>query len=165
MLTDLVNEYYFWTNSTNKHWKILRALKCYYCSLEFRIIVLIRIMQNIKSQIIKKMIKKKLKLKYGIDIGLNSKIGERLKIRHGIGLVIGENVKIGNDCTIYHAVTLGQRNGEYPRLENNIVIYPGAMILGGITIGENSIIAANAVVTKNIEKNSFIIGTNIIKKG
>ena len=105
----------------------------------------------------------------GIEIHPKAKIGKNLFIDHGMGVVIGETSEIGDNVTIYHMVTLGgispsinsnnQREiKRHPTLKNNVVVGSGAQILGPITVGENSKIGANAVVTKDVEANSIMIG-------
>ena len=105
----------------------------------------------------------------GIEIHPKAKIGENLFIDHGMGVVIGETSEIGNNVTIYHNVTLGgiapsinsndQRNMKrHPTLEDNVVIGSGAQILGPITIGKNSLIGSNSVVTKNVPEKSVMAG-------
>ena len=105
----------------------------------------------------------------GIEIHPNAKIGKNLFIDHGMGVVIGETSEIGNNVTIYHMVTLGgispsinsddQRNTKrHPTLMDNVVVGSGAQILGPVVIGINAKIGANAVVTKNVEENSVMVG-------
>lgn len=94
----------------------------------------------------------------GIEIFYSSNIGSGLKINHGVGTVIGARVKIGSNLLIHQNVTLGDRNGGRPIIHNNVCIYAGAKILGDISIGNNSIIGANAVVIKNVEENSTVVG-------
>ena len=105
----------------------------------------------------------------GIEIHPKAKIGKNLFIDHGMGVVIGETSEIGNNVTIYHNVTLGgiapsinsndQRNTKrHPTLEDNVVVGSGAQILGPIIIGKNSLVGANAVVTKDVPENAVMIG-------
>lgn len=98
----------------------------------------------------------------GIEIHPGAKIGRRLFIDHGMGIVIGETATIGNDCTIYHNVTLGgtgkEKNKRHPDIGNNVIIGCGAKILGPIKIGDNVKIGANAVVLKDVEKNNTVVG-------
>ena len=105
----------------------------------------------------------------GIEIHPGAKIGKNLFIDHGMGVVIGETSEIGNNVTIYHNVTLGgiapsinsndQRNMKrHPTLEDNVVVGSGAQILGPITIGKNSLIGSNSVVTKNVPEKSVMAG-------
>ena len=105
----------------------------------------------------------------GIEIHPKAKIGKNLFIDHGMGVVIGETSEIGDDVTIYHNVTLGgvspsinsneQRNiKRHPTLEDKVVVGSGAQILGPITIGKNSLIGSNAVVTKDVPEKSIMIG-------
>ena len=105
----------------------------------------------------------------GIEIHPAAEIGSRLFIDHGMGVVIGETASIGNDVTIYHGVTLGgvspsedsasQVNKKrHPTLKDKVIIGSGAQILGPITIGQNSKVGSNSVVSKNIEANKSVIG-------
>ena len=85
----------------------------------------------------------------GIEIHPGAQIGRRFFIDHGMGVVIGETAIIGNDCTLYHGVTLGgttwKKGKRHTTLKNNVVIGAGAKILGHITIGNNSKVGSNAV--------------------
>ena len=105
----------------------------------------------------------------GIEIHPNAKIGKNLFIDHGMGVVIGETSEIGDNVTIYHMVTLGgispsinsddQRNTKrHPTLMDNVVVGSGAQILGPVVIGKNAKIGANAVVTKDVDENSVMVG-------
>lgn len=98
----------------------------------------------------------------GIEIHPGAKIGKRLFIDHGMGIVIGETATVGNDCTIYHGVTLGgtgkDKKKRHPDLGNNVMIGAGAKILGPIKIGNNVKIGANAVILKNVPDNATIVG-------
>ena len=83
-------------------------------------------------------------------------------IDHGMGVVIGETAEIGNDCTIYQGVTLGGTGKDlgkrHPTLGNNVMVGAGAKVLGPMTIGDNSKVAANAVVLAEIPENSTAVG-------
>ena len=85
----------------------------------------------------------------GIEIHPGAKIGKRLFIDHGMGIVIGETAEIGDDCTIYHGVTLGGTGHDtgkrHPTIGNNVLISTGAKVLGPFKVGDNSRIGANAV--------------------
>ncbi len=100
----------------------------------------------------------------GIEIHPGAKIGRRLFIDHGMGIVIGETATIGNDCTIYHGATLGgtgkDKNKRHPDLGSNVMVGAGSKVLGPIKIGNNVKIGANAVVTKNVEDNCTVIKFN-----
>ena len=90
----------------------------------------------------------------GIEIHPGARIGKRFFIDHGMGIVVGETSEVGDDCSIYHGVTLGgttwQKVKRHPTLENNVVIGAGAKILGPITIGTGARIGCNAVVVKDV---------------
>ncbi|MGR5341951.1 serine O-acetyltransferase [Vibrio astriarenae] len=97
--------------------------------------------------------------KFSCYISQKAKIGHGVKFKHPTGIVIGEGVRIGDDCKIYQNVTIGaDKNGKYPRIENKVTLYAGAVIIGDIVIGNNSIIGANSVVTKSFPDNSTIAG-------
>lgn len=108
----------------------------------------------------------------GIEIHPGAKIGKRLFIDHGMGIVIGETAEIGNDCTIYHQVTLGGTGKDvlkrHPTVGNNVMIGAGSKLLGPIVIGDNVKIGAGAVVLGNVESNVTVVGvpdSRVIKKG
>lgn len=98
----------------------------------------------------------------GIEIHPGAKIGKRLFIDHGMGIVIGETSEIGDDCVLYHMVTLGGVNLEpikrHPTLKNRVIVGAGASILGTVTIGNDVKIGANAVVVKNVPDGETVIG-------
>ena len=98
----------------------------------------------------------------GIEIHPGAVIGSRFFIDHGMGVVIGETSVIGDDCTIYHGVTLGgtswKQGKRHPTLENQVVVGAGAKILGPITICSGAKIGSNAVVVKDIPKNVVAVG-------
>lgn len=106
----------------------------------------------------------------GIEIHPGAKIGRRLFIDHGMGVVIGETAEIGNDVTIYHGATLGGTGHEsgkrHPTVGNNVIIGAGAKILGSFKVGDNSKIGAGAVVLKEVPPNSTVVGipAHIVKK-
>jgi Serine acetyltransferase len=96
------------------------------------------------------------------EIYYSSEIGENFTLVHGLGTVIGARVKIGNNVTVYQNVTLGDKGDgsrRRPVLENNVIVFAGAKVLGGITIGANSIIGANSVVLDSFPENSIIAGS------
>ena len=97
----------------------------------------------------------------GIEIHPGAKIGRKLFIDHGMGIVIGETATIGDNCTIYHNVTLGGTGKDkfkrHPDIGNNVLIGTGAQILGPIKIGDNAKIGANSTILKNVPANSTVI--------
>ena len=98
----------------------------------------------------------------GIEIHPGATIGKRLFIDHGMGIVIGETAIIGDNCTIYHQVTLGGTGKEsvkrHPTIKNNVLIGAGSKVLGNITIGNNVKIGANSVVLDDVEDNVTVVG-------
>jgi serine O-acetyltransferase len=98
----------------------------------------------------------------GIEIHPAAKIGDRFFIDHGMGVVIGETAEIGDDCTMYHGVTLGgtswQKGKRHPTLGNGVVVGAGAKVLGPVYICDNVRIGSNAVVLKDVESNKTVVG-------
>ena len=98
----------------------------------------------------------------GVEIHPGAKIGRRFFIDHGMGVVIGETAEIGDDCTLYHGVTLGgtswKKGKRHPTLGNQVVVGAGAKILGPITIGDGSRVGSNAVVVKDVAPGATVVG-------
>ena len=98
----------------------------------------------------------------GIEIHPGATIGKRFVIDHGMGIVIGETAEIGDDCTIYHGVTLGGTGHDtgkrHPTIGNNVLISTGAKVLGPFKVGDNSRIGANAVVLQEVPPDSTVVG-------
>lgn len=98
----------------------------------------------------------------GIEIHPGAKIGKGLMIDHGMGVVIGETAEIGDNCTIYQGVTLGGTGKDvgkrHPTIGNNVMVGAGAKVLGPFKIGDNTKIAANAVVLEEIPENCTAVG-------
>ena len=115
-------------------------------------------MLNLKCKFSKKLVQNHLQRKYSILISFNCRIGNNFKLEHFIGTVIGREVIIGDNCTVYHQVTLGQKNDKFPKIGDNVVIYPGAKVIGDIKIGNNVVIGANSVVLKEVPDNSIVVG-------
>jgi serine O-acetyltransferase len=98
----------------------------------------------------------------GIEIHPGAVIGRRFFIDHGMGVVIGETSIIGDDCMLYHGVTLGGTTWDkvkrHPTLKNGVVIGAGAKILGPITLGNNVRVGSNSVVVRSIDDNETVVG-------
>src|SRR3972149_4696812 len=98
----------------------------------------------------------------GIEIHPAARIGRRFFIDHGMGVVIGETAEIGDDCTLYHGVTLGgtswNKGKRHPTLGKGVVVGAGAKILGPIMVGDGARIGSNAVVVKNVPPGATAIG-------
>ena len=98
----------------------------------------------------------------GIEIHPGAVIGRRFFIDHGMGVVIGETAVIGDDCTLYHGVTLGgtswEKGKRHPTLANNVVVGAGAKVLGPITVGEGARIGSNSVVVKDVPEGATVVG-------
>lgn len=97
----------------------------------------------------------------GIEIHPGAKIGRRLFIDHGVGVVIGETAEIGNDVTLYQGVTLGgtklNRGKRHPTIEDNVIVSAGAKVLGGFTVGKGARIGPNAVVRAEVPPGGRVV--------
>ena len=100
----------------------------------------------------------------GIEIHPGATIGRRFVIDHGMGIVIGETAEIGDDCLIYHGVTLGgtgkDKGKRHPTLGNNVLVGNGARILGPFKVGDNARVAAGSVVLSEVPPNSTAVGVS-----
>ena len=125
--------------------------------------------QLAKFYLVARMISQLSRFLTGIEIHPGAKIGKKLFIDHGMGVVIGETSEIGNNVTIYHMATLGgiapsinsnnQRQVKrHPTLSDCVVVGSGAQILGPVMVGANAKIGANAVVTKDVPENAVMVG-------
>jgi serine O-acetyltransferase len=102
----------------------------------------------------------------GIEIHPGARIGERLFIDHGMGVVIGETAEVGDDCTLYHGVTLGgiaPRRGEFgqkrhPTLGNGVIVGSGAQILGPFRVGDGARVGAGSVVVREVPDGTTVVG-------
>ena len=98
----------------------------------------------------------------GIEIHPGAAIGKRLVIDHGMGIVIGETAEVGDDCLIYHGVTLGgtgkDQGKRHPTIGNNVLLSTGSKVLGPFKVGDGARIAANAVVLKEVPEDATAVG-------
>ncbi|WP_204317734.1 serine O-acetyltransferase [Neobacillus sedimentimangrovi] len=156
MIKTIISEYKIMTGRVKVN--IFKILYNWLFNPNFRVIVWIAYMQKVKSKLIKKLIQNHLEIKYSVLISMHCKIGKGFKLDHFLGVVIGRDVIIGDNCKIYQQVTLGQKDGKYPIIGNNVVIFPGAKIIGGIKIGNNVQIGTNAVVLHDVPDNSIAVG-------
>lgn len=90
-----------------------------------------------------------------IELYYSAKIGEAFKINHGIGTVVGAKTKIGNNVLLHQNVTLGDKKGR-PELCDNVIVYPGAVIVGPIKVGEGAIIGANLFLDKDLPPKTIL---------
>lgn len=116
-----------------------------------------------KMPFIARWISQKSSRRTGIEIHPGAQIGDGLFIDHGHGIVIGETAVIGNNCTIYHQVTLGgtgrqKHKKRHPTVGDNVLIGAGAKILGPVTIGDNSMIGSGSVVLDDVPANTTVTG-------
>ncbi len=98
----------------------------------------------------------------GIEIHPGARLGRRVIIDHGMGVVIGETAVVGDDVYLYHQVTLGgtssERGKRHPTIGNNVIVGAGAKVLGDILIGEGARIGANAVVVQDVQPHATVVG-------
>jgi len=112
-----------------------------------------------KHKLIGRLISKLMRWFFSCDISPNANIGKNCNFEHNaLGVVISSMATIGDNCKIYHGVTVGAGEGGYPTIGNNVVIFTNATIIGGITIGDNCVIGANSLVNTSVPENSIVGG-------
>ncbi len=115
-----------------------------------------------KCLFLARWVSQRAKRRTGVEIHPAAKIGRRLVIDHGTGIVIGETAEIGDDCLLYQGVTLGgtgaAREKRHPTLGNNVMVGCGAKVLGPFRVGDNVKIAANSVVLREVPDNCTVVG-------
>ena len=165
MLTSIKNLYYYAKNIQQKDPAARNIFEVILLYPGFHALFFHRIAHffyNIKLFFLARLISQLTRFFTGIEIHPGATIGKRLMIDHGMGIVIGETAVIGDDCVIYHQVTLGGTGKEklkrHPTIGNNVLIGAGAKLLGPINIGDNVKIGAGSVVLKSVEKNSTVVG-------
>jgi serine O-acetyltransferase len=101
----------------------------------------------------------------GAEFVVGCRVGPGLVLRHPLGVVVGEGAVVGDDCTLLHGVTLGERYGDgsdsghkYPQLGSRVVVGAGAAILGGVRVGDDAVIGANAVVLADVLATDVVVG-------
>ncbi|MEI6738041.1 MAG: serine O-acetyltransferase [Pseudomonadota bacterium] len=109
-----------------------------------------------------RMLSNLIRLFTGVEIHPGATIGRRVFIDHGMGIVIGETAEIGDDCTLYHGVTLGgvawNKGKRHPTLARGVTVGAGAKILGPFTVGEGARIGSNSVVVKEVPPGATVVG-------
>jgi len=106
----------------------------------------------------------------GVEIHPGAVIGRRFFIDHGMGTVIGETAVVGDDCTVFHGVTLGGKGGRgaagrrHPTLERGVTVGAGAAVLGGVVVGAGSVVGAGAVVTHDVPPGSVAVGVPAVAR-
>ena len=107
----------------------------------------------------KVLVGKTMRLLFSCDIAPDAKIGENCSFEHNaLGIVVSSMATVGDNCKIYHGVTIGAEKGRYPTLGDNVTIFPNYTIVGGITIGDNVIVGANSFVNKDVPANVVVGG-------
>lgn len=145
-------------------YKIFKLLATSQPSIKFKFAVNILTGYGYKSRFIRRKLHRYIFYKFGCDISYKANIDESVNFIHPLGIVIGSQVIINKGCNIYQQTTFGSTKDKIgmPTVESGCIIYAGAKLIGNITIGENSIIGANSVITKNIPKNLVVVGFNKI---
>lgn len=109
-----------------------------------------------------RLVSNAVRLLTGVEIHPGATIGRRVFIDHGMGIVIGETAEIGDDCTLYHGVTLGgvawNKGKRHPTLARGVTVGAGAKILGPFTVGEGARVGSNSVVVKEVPPGATVVG-------
>ena len=140
-------------------------LEIFLCYPGFQAIFLHRFthkLWNLKLPLIPRVLSQINRTITGIEIHPGAKIGRKVFIDHGMGVVIGETAEIGDNCLLYQGVTLGgtgKNHGKrHPTLKENVVVGAGAKVLGSIIVGANTRIGAGSVVVRSVQGNSTVVG-------
>ena len=140
-------------------------LEIFLCYPGFQAIFLHRFthkLWNLKLPLIPRVLSQINRTITGIEIHPGAKIGRKVFIDHGMGVVIGETAEIGDNCLLYQGVTLGgtgKNHGKrHPTLKENVVVGAGAKVLGSIIVGANTRIGAGSVVVRSVQENSTVVG-------
>ena len=143
----------------------------YFLNPNVRVLYFYRLSERIRPKnrllrVFSTLIRNHLKVKYSVEFNNVNKIGSGFKIYHFNGIVIGAGVVIGDNLTLYNNVTLGGKRlddrTEYPVIGNNVTIYPGARIIGGIYVGDGAIVGPNVVLYKDLQPNEVAVAANYI---
>ena len=140
----------------------LEVITCYpgFHALQFHRIA--QWLWNHKLRLLARMVSHVSRFLTGIEIHPGARIGPRLFIDHGMGVVIGETSEIGENVTLYHGVTLGgtslKKEKRHPTLGNNVTVGAGAKVLGPVVVGDNARIGAGSVVINDVPPNSTVVG-------
>lgn len=136
-------------------------LKCFLREKSFPFIFWYRVARNTRNipmlGLICKLVYRRYKKVYVCDLDHRTEIGLGFSMHHVFGTAIDVRSKIGSNVTILHNVTIGNIDGKSPIIGNRVYIGPGACIIGGITVGDGSIIGANSVVTTDVPPNSVVV--------
>ncbi|GBE00592.1 serine acetyltransferase [bacterium BMS3Abin08] len=122
---------------------------------------------NVPAQPLRFIFERLIEITTGISIPVECRIGKGFRIHHFGGIIFHPSVEIGDNCTVYHEVTIGDRGGtgNAAKIGNNVTIGAGAKIIGEIEIGNNCIVGANAVVRESVPDDSYVLGNPaVIKK-
>jgi serine O-acetyltransferase len=154
------------------------VLLCYPCVLAIIHYRLAHLLQRLGAPLVARIISEIANSKTGIDIHPGAEIGESFFIDHGTGVVIGETARLGNRVRLYQAVTLGARSfpvdaegalhkglPRHPVIEDDVVIYAGATILGRVTIGRGSVIGGNVWLTESVPPGSTVSQARVREEG
>lgn len=144
-----------------KKFNILNLIRCYFSTSGIRAVVLYRLSSFLykkKFKILAAIIQQRNIKVNSCEIGYETEIDKGLLIAHTPGIIISGNSKIGKNVTIRQNVTIGEKNGGAPVIEDGVEIGAGAIILGKINIGKNSQIGANAVVLTDVPEDSIMVG-------
>lgn len=144
-----------------KNLNILNLIRCYFSTAGIRAVILYRLSNFLykkKLKILAALVQQRNIKVNSCEIGYETEIDRGLLIAHTPGIIISGNSKIGKNVTIRQGVTIGEKNGGAPVIEDGVVIGAGSVILGKIKIGKNSQIGANAVVLTDVPEDSIMVG-------
>ncbi|MDW6091964.1 serine O-acetyltransferase, partial [Vibrio rhizosphaerae] len=140
----------------------LLLVKAFLSQKGFRFVLLMRLAKHSRHipglNLLFILLYKVAKIIYTSDVNYRASIGPGLRMHHVFGTTWGEHVTIGRNATIVHNVTIAGKNGAWPTIGDNVYLGSGCCILGGIRIGDNVVVGANAVVTKDVPDHAIVAG-------
>jgi serine O-acetyltransferase len=148
---------WIWEPFEGRDHALLRGVKCYMTSYQYRVGARVRHVA-VSSGTLASHLSNRVCSRHGIVFSSSVRVGKNLQLPHPIGIVIGEGATIGNNVKIYQNVTLGQNRGLYPTLGDDVVVYPGSVIVGGVHVGDRAVIGAGAIVIRDVPANAIVGG-------
>lgn len=134
-----------------------RSVARYVLRSGFRVSVAARHI-SLTSGVWSRFLMRRLERRHRILVSSRARIGRGVTFPHPDGVIIGRDVAVGDNCTIYQQVTLGQSHGEFPTLGDGVTVYAGAKIVGGVHVGDDAVVGANAVVIRDVPARAVVTG-------
>lgn len=137
--------------------RTVKTLLKYVCMPEQRVALYVKLIARTQG-FVSFLLSCRLRSRYGVIISDRAVIGDDVQLMHYPGVIVGMGVAVGARTKLYQHVTLGQNHGGYPTIGEDVIVYAGAVVCGPITIGNGAVIAANAVVVRDVPPGAVVAG-------